>query len=155
MQKLSILDRLIEVDESRRRAWRDRLLAAGTAVVTAMLGLPAASEITQVVAGWGTVPSSAFGGWGAAIFNTVVRFTQAQPAVVTIALYAFSLCFILALIILSIWPSRGRRRIIRGDQSQPAFTKGFTWHEGFVWHDRSSNFGQQDTNDPNPNKPTG
>jgi hypothetical protein len=56
MQKFSILERLIEAEESRQRAQRDRLLRGGTAVVTLLLGLPAASQVTRVVTDWHTVP---------------------------------------------------------------------------------------------------
>jgi hypothetical protein len=124
MQKLSILDRLIEVNESRRRAWRDRLLAAGTAIITALVGFPAALEITKAVAEWDTVAASEYGGWGAAI-NMVVRFMQVHPAMMTLTLYGIPLCIVVVLILLSFWPSRTRSQIVTTDQSRPALTEGF------------------------------
>lgn len=147
MQKLNVLDRLIEVVEVRRRARRDRLLAAGTAIVTAMLGLPVASQVTEAISKWDTGAPSASGGWITSVLNTVITTAQSRPSLVTAAIYGTLLAFVLIPIALSFWPSRDRRPIISVDESQPAFTKGFTWHEGFVWHDASSSSEHTNTND--------
>lgn len=156
MQKLSVLDGLIQAEESHQRTQRDRLLRAGIAVITVLLGLPAASQVAGVVAGWDTVEASSYGGSTAQIFNTIVGVTQAHLTAVTIALYVASLCVVLPLVAWNLLPSRNRRRIISTDESAPAFVEGFTWHKGFAWHDKPLDTDEQDTNDSlHPDQPSG
>ena len=154
MQKLGILERLIEVGETRRHAWRDRLLKAGTVLVTLLLGLPVASQATKVIVGWDPVPLPSDDGWVPAVFNAVVRFTQSHPAEVTIAFYVGSLSIVLPLVLLSLLPSRARRQVISTDESGPAFAKGFTWHRGIVWHDESSDAAKQFTDESRFDRPS-
>lgn len=137
IQKLDILDRLIEVEETNRRAWRDRLLKAATAVATLLVGLPAAARVAEVIGGWGRVSSNAYGGAGVA-YNWLVTFVDAHTVGVTVALYLVSVCVVLPWIVLSILPTRGRERIVETDQSGPAREGGFAWPDSsIVWHERS------------------
>lgn len=137
MRKLDILDRLIEVEETRRRAWRDRTLKAATAVATLLVGLPAASRVTEVIAGWDPASPAAYGVAGL-VYNELVAFVGAHPIGVTITLYLVSVCLVLPWIILSVLPTWGRKRIVETDQSRPAYDKGFAWRESsIVWQERS------------------
>ena len=135
MQKLNILDRLIEVEETRRRTWRDRILKAVTAVATLLLGLPAASRVAGVVGGWDS-PTTASQGPAGTLLDGLTGFVNAHPVGVSVALYLVSVCLVLPWIVLSVLPSRGRRRIVESDQSRPARDRGFVWSGNFSWKDR-------------------
>lgn len=136
MRKLDILDRLIEVEETRRHAWRDRTLKVATAVATLLVGLPAASRVTEVIAGWNPASPAEYGTAGL-VYNELVAFVDAYPIGVTITLYLLSVCLVLPWIILSILPTWGRKRIVETDQSPPAYDEGFAWRESsIVWRER-------------------
>jgi hypothetical protein len=137
MRKLDVLDRLIEAKEAGRRAWRDRLLKAATAVATLLLGLPAASRVAEVVGAWDPVSPDAYGTVGF-LYNGFISFVDAHPAGIAIAIYLLSVCVVLPWIVLSLLPTRGRRWIVQSDQSHPAHDEGFAWPQSsIVWQERS------------------
>ncbi len=136
MQKLDILDRLIEAEETNRRAWRDRFLRAGTAVATLLFGLPAASRVTQIMTDWG------------------IGLAVSRPIEVTVALYLTSVVLVLPWVLLSVWPLRGRKRVVETDQSQPAYTKGFAWGRGITWREKAVHEEEQDAADPGSEGPS-
>lgn len=137
MRKLDILDRLIEAEETSRRAWRDRLLKAATAVATLLLGLPAASRVAEVVGAWDSISPNAYGTVGL-LYNGLISFVDAHPAGIAVALYVVSVCVVLPWIVLSVLPTRGRSQIVQSDQSRPAYDEGFAWPESsIVWQERS------------------
>ena len=89
MRKLDILDRLIEIEETRKRAWRDRTLKAATAVATLLVALPAASRVTEVIGSWNPASPTVYGVAGL-VYNELVAFVDAYPIGVTVALYLIS-----------------------------------------------------------------
>lgn len=139
MEKLNLLDRLIEVEESRQRSWRDRFLKASTALVTIILGLPATSRFTQSLQTWDTVNPASYEGLGVVI-NKVATFAEVYPTEISVALYLMSLCIVLPMIALSILPLRKEKQVSDADQSYPAHIEGFTWHDRIVWQRETRNF---------------
>lgn len=128
MQKLSGMERLIEVEETRRRTRRDVLLRIGAIIATLLFGLSGAWQVVEVIGSWDTLLQSGYGGWGTTILEAIVQFVQTRSIHVALfCLYLPLVIVIIAIIFWSLWPSRKHKRILDADQSEPAHTPGFTW----------------------------
>ena len=130
MQKLSGMERLIEVEETRRRTRRDVLLRIGAIIATLLFGLSGAWQVVEVISGWSKLPLEAWWGLERTILKSIVQFVQIRPIPVVLFLYFILISVIVAIIIWGLWPSRKHKRILDADQSEPARTPGFTWPIG-------------------------
>jgi hypothetical protein len=130
MQKLSGMERLIEVEETRRRTRRDVLLKIGAIVATLLFGIAGAWQVVEVIGDWNTLLTSGYQGWGTTMLKAVVQFVQPRSVHVALSLYFILIITIVPIIIWSLWSPRKRKQILYADQSEPARTPSFTWPIG-------------------------
>jgi hypothetical protein len=127
MQKVSSVERLIEVEETRRRTSRDLLLRIGAIVATLLFGLSGAWQVVRVVSDWNSLPTEAWGGLDGTVLKSVADLVQAWPIPASLFLYLILIGIIMLIIIWGLRPSRKHRPILDVDQSEPAYTRGFIW----------------------------
>lgn len=132
LQKLGNIERLIEVNETQRRANRDLLLKFGAIIATVMFGLSGAWQVVETIKKWDDLIPSLDEGLKRTILETVVQAVQAHPIELTLEIYFILVLIILSLLIWSLLPSHNRKPIIDIDQSKPAYTPGFIWPHSHV-----------------------
>ncbi len=132
LKKLSNIERLIEVNETKRRADRDLLLKFGAIIATIMFGLGGAWQVVETVKSWNDLIPNLNEGLKRTIIEAIVNLAQTHPIETTLWIYFISVFIIISLLIWSVLPSHNDKPIIDVDQSQPAYDTGFSWPHSHV-----------------------
>ena len=87
LQKLNNIERLIEVNETQRRAKRDLLLKFGATIATIMFGLGGARQVVETIKSWNDLIPSLDEGLKRTILESVVHVVQTHPIETTLCIY--------------------------------------------------------------------
>ena len=132
-QKLEGLDRLIQAEESNLRARRDTLLKVAAFIGTLLFGLVGAWQTIDVVSRWNDVIMKGYSGWGTSVLASIASFVQAHSIHLALLLYLIAACTVTSISLWSLVSRKSKRPIVQSDQSESAYTPGFTWPVGIQW----------------------
>lgn len=125
--KLSSLEKLIDVEESLRRYRRDLFLRFVVTIGTLLFGLSGAKQVVAVVSSWHPVGSSEAESWFINMINHALRLVRSHPDYSTLALYLCLVILVLPALLWSVWPSRSKVPIVPLDKSRAAYSPSFVW----------------------------
>ena len=125
-QKIEILENLINIEESNKRAQLDLLLKSSAFFATAVFGLAGSWRMVEIIAGWNILVSSAPEEWNPILLE-IINFVKNHQ--IGTALFLYSIPIIVLLTIIFLWGinSGHRKPILTADQSISAQDSGFKW----------------------------
>ena len=132
-QKLEGLDRLIQAEELNRRARRDTLLKVAAFVGTILFGLVGAWQTVDVFSRWNDLIIKGYSGWGTSALAPIASFVHAHSIHLAFLLYLVLACTVCSISLWSLVSRKSKRPIVQSDQSESAYTPGFTWPVGIQW----------------------
>ena len=125
--KLSSIEKLIDVAESRHRYRRDLFLRLAVMVVTLILGLPGTKQVVDIVSAWRVPKDSLFPTSLVPFIDGLLDQIRSRPVFSMLCLYGFIVFVLLFFMIWSLRGMKGRKPIILFDQSSNALKPNFTW----------------------------
>lgn len=133
--QLSNLEKLIDVEESRRRYRRDLFLRLVATVGTLLFGLSGARQVVNVLSGWSPPLWLSKLGIVGELLNGVFMLIHEHQNYSTLIIYLLLILIMLPAMLWSVWQRAPKKPIISYDQSAAAHRPGFTWPVGLKFHD--------------------
>lgn len=87
IQRIETIEDLTQVAESRRKATQDQFSRTMATLISALLSLPIAHAIVNIISNWAPVLYHAYPLWIQAPFSWIVEHVQSYPVLSTILLY--------------------------------------------------------------------
>jgi hypothetical protein len=126
-QKMDNLEKLIDVEESRRHAKLDILIKFATFFGTIIFGLVGAWNIVKIIIDWKDEIANIPEGWIRTSLETLNQLVQNDPIGVALLLYGI---FVIIFVIIIVWhlkPLNNLKPIVNMNQSSTANKPGFKW----------------------------
>jgi len=124
---LVILEKIIEVEESKRRYRRDLALRWVATAATLFLGLPGAKQVVLVFSAWKTPTWTEHLPFLGALIHNVLQFAQLHPNQSTAIVYGVLTVTILPVLFWSARSGSQKKTILSLNQSASGQLQGFTW----------------------------
>lgn len=124
---LAILEKIIEVEESKRRYRRDLALRWVATAATLLLGLPGAKQVVLVFSSWKIPIWTEHLPFLGALIHDLLRFAQLHPNQSTAIVYGVLIVTILPVLFWSARSGSQKKTVLSLNQSAFGQLQGFTW----------------------------
>jgi hypothetical protein len=124
---LAILEKIIEVEESKRRYRRDLALRWVATAATLFLGLPGAKQVVLVFGSWKIPTWTEYLPFLGTLIHELLRFAQHHPNQSTAIVYGVLIVTILPVLFWSARSGSQKKTILSLNQSASGQLQGFTW----------------------------
>jgi hypothetical protein len=124
---LASLEKIIEVEESKRRYRRDLALRWVATAATLFLGLPGAKQVVLVFGSWKIPTWIEHLPFLGTLIHELLRFAQLHPNQSTAIVYGLLIVTILPVLFWSARSGSQKKTLLSLNQSAPGQFQGFTW----------------------------